>query len=244
MSERRVLVLQHAGCEPPAVYEDVLDERAIPLHRVLLDEGAPLPDWRGYDAIVVMGGAMGAYEDATYPWLTPEKRLIGEAARAGTPYWGVCLGAQLLAASLGARVAPGPHPELGVLTVELTAEAARDPVFRAAPERFMTLQWHGDTYELPDGARRLARSERYEQQAFSFERAYGLQFHLEVTSELAAEWMAIPAYVGELEALAGPGTPAALEQQIRAIQPDSVPLARGLFARWLEDVAGFPASAR
>jgi GMP synthase (glutamine-hydrolysing) len=235
----RLLVLQHIGCEPPAAYEDELRAWDIELVRVQLDAGEPLPDWRRHAGIVAMGGPMGAGDDEHLPWLAPEKRLIGDAVRAGLPYWGVCLGVQLLAASLGARVFTGARAEVGMLPVSLAAAAATDPVFGMLPARFAALQWHGDTYELPDGARRLARSELYEQQAFAFERAYGLQFHLEVTCALAAEWMAIPAYTEELEALAGPGTPAAMEEQVRAIEADSVPLARGLFARWLQNVAGF-----
>jgi GMP synthase (glutamine-hydrolysing) len=236
--EQTILVLQHAGCEPPGVYEDELNERGIPFRRVLLDNSAELPDWREFAAIVVMGGAMGAYEDDAYPWLADERALIAEAVRAGTPYWGVCLGAQLLAASLGARVAPGLGPELGVLPVHLTDAAAEDPVFADAPMSFSTLQWHGDTYELPDGAVRLAGSELYEQQAFVLDRAYALQFHLEVDSDLAAEWMAIPEYVEELEQLAGAGTPASLLAQVKAAEAQSVPLARSLFSRWLVNVVG------
>jgi GMP synthase (glutamine-hydrolysing) len=234
-----ILVLQHADCEPPGAYEDELLERGIPLRRVTLDRDE-LPDWRGFAGIVAMGGAMGAYEDSLHPWLEPEKRLIAEAVRAGTPFWGVCLGAQLLAASLGARVHRGPAAELGVLSVELTDRARQDPVFASAPARFATLQWHGDTFELPTGATQLARSGRYEQQAFVLGRAYGLQFHLEVSPALAAEWMEIPAYVAELEAHAGEGAPARLLEELRAAAPESVGLARGLFGRWLERVVGIP----
>jgi GMP synthase (glutamine-hydrolysing) len=242
--EQTILVLQHAGCEPPGVYEDELNERGIPLRRVLLDDDGELPDWREFAAIVVMGGAMGAYEDNVYPWLADERALIAEAVRAGLPYWGVCLGAQLLAASLGARVAPGPGPELGVLPVHLTDAANEDPVFGDAPMSFSTLQWHGDTYELPDGAVRLDGSALSEQQAFVLGRAYALQFHLEVDSELAAEWMAIPEYVEELEQLAGAGTPASLLAQVEAAEAQSVPLARDLFSRWLVNVVGLsPADA-
>ena len=107
--DMRTLILQHIACEPPGVFEDVLDERGAELHRVELDEGEPLPDWRGFDAIVAMGGPMSATDDAELPWLGDEKTLIGEAVRAGVPFWGVCLGVQLLAASLGARVYPGPR---------------------------------------------------------------------------------------------------------------------------------------
>jgi GMP synthase-like glutamine amidotransferase len=239
-----ILVLQHAGCEPPGVYEDELLTRRVAFSRVLLDEGGELPDWRAYGAIVAMGGAMSVNDEQAHPWLVPEKRLIGEAVRAGTPYWGVCLGAQLLAASLGADVRPGPSPELGVLPVRLTPQAAADPVFGGAPSTFATLQWHGDTYALPDGAVQLAASELYEQQAFAHGRAYALQFHLEVDSALAREWMEIPDYVRELEELAGPDAPQRLLAQVRAGEARSVPLARELFGRWLEHVVGLaPAAA-
>ena len=234
----RLLVLQHAGCEPPGVYEDVMREQGIGFERVVLDEAPSLPEANGWAGIVAMGGAMGAYEEDAHPWLAAEKRLIGEAVAAGTPYWGVCLGAQLLASALGAEVRPGPAAELGVMDVELTPAAAGDPVFAGAPSRFRTLQWHGDTYELPAGAVGLARSERYEQQAFALGAAYGVQFHLEVDGALAAEWMQVPDYVAELEELDGPDAPARMLAEVRAAEGETVPLARELFTRWLVEVAG------
>jgi GMP synthase-like glutamine amidotransferase len=235
---RPILVLQHAGCEPPGVYEDELLHRRVPFVRVLLDEDQELPDWRAYAGIVAMGGAMSVYDEAEHPWLVAEKRLIAEAVGAGVPYWGVCLGAQLLAASLGARVLRGPHPELGVLPVRLTAAAARDPVFAGMPASFQTLQWHSETYELPPGAVQLATSSHYEQQAFVIGQAYALQFHLEVDSSLAGEWMAVPAFVDELRQLQGDGAPAALLAEVKAAEGDSVVLARELFSRWLVHVVG------
>jgi GMP synthase (glutamine-hydrolysing) len=215
-----------------------LRDRRIPFERVLVDEAPELPDWHGYAAIIAMGGAMGVYEDDRLPWLTAEKRLIAEAVRSGLPYWGVCLGAQLLAASLGARVAPGPVRELGVMDVQLTAAASEDPVFASVPQRFPTLQWHGDTYELPEGAMQLARSDQIEQQAFALGSAYALQFHLEVDGELADTWMRIPGYVSELEELDGPGAAQRMLAQVREAEAQTVPLARAMFARWLTDVVG------
>jgi GMP synthase-like glutamine amidotransferase len=238
MSE--LLVLQHAGCEPPGVYEEVLRERGIGFARVVVPD-EPLPDWRGFSGIVAMGGAMGAYEEQAHPWLAAEKQLVGEAVGAGVPYWGVCLGAQVLASALGADVRQGPEPELGVMEVELTAAAEDDPVFAGAPSRFPTLQWHGDTYALPDGAVRLARSERYEQQAFALGRAYAVQFHLEVDGTLATEWMEVPEYVAELEALDGPHAPSRMLAEVRASEAETVPLARELFTRWLVEIAGIDA---
>jgi GMP synthase-like glutamine amidotransferase len=231
-------VLQHIACEPPGAYEDELLARGGSLTRVMVDLGQPLPDWREFDGIIVMGGPMGAYEDDRFPWLRPEKQLIADAVRAGAPFWGVCLGAQLLAASLGASVAPGPAPEVGVLEIERTAEAASDPVFSRMPERCRSLQWHADTFALPEGAVRLARSEAYENQAFVVNRAYALQFHIEIGTELAREWGAVPDYARSLEQMLGGGALPRLLDQIEAHECEMVDLARALFAGWLEHVVG------
>jgi GMP synthase-like glutamine amidotransferase len=230
----RVLVLQHIACEPPGVFEDVLRERGAELHRVELDDGEPLPDWRGFDAIVAMGGPMSVNDEATLPWLIEEKRTIGDAVRAGKPYWGVCLGVQLLASSLGARVYAGPEPEVGLLPVELTAEGRVDPVFGDLDAGLATLQWHGDTFDLPVGATRLASSPVYPNQAFRFERAYGVQFHLEVSAEMAREWAEVPEYVASLEqTLGAEGAPAFLAEI--AANAETMRLAgRSLFERWLD----------
>ena len=105
----RVLVCQRMACEPPGVLEDVMLERGWTLIRVELDEGEELPEGGEFDAVVVMGGPMGAYERSAYPWLQAEQRLLRAAVDRGTPVFGVCLGAQLVAASMGARVYPGPR---------------------------------------------------------------------------------------------------------------------------------------
>jgi GMP synthase-like glutamine amidotransferase len=230
-----VLVLQHIACEPPGVYEDALRDRGCTLHRVELDEGEPLPDWREFDAIVAMGGPMSVNDDGELPWLTAEKQAIGEAVRAGQPYFGACLGVQLLAASLGAEVYPGPSPEVGILPVTLTDEARLDPVFQGLPDEFLTLQWHGDTFDLPDGAVALARSPAYANQAFRWgERAYGVQFHLEVDAELAREWAAVPSYAQYLDRVLGPGSLPRLIDELEASAPDMGSRAQALFERWLD----------
>lgn len=229
----RVLVLQHIACEPPGVYQDVLVERGAAIDRVELDEGEPLPDWRGFDAIVAMGGPMSV-NDAELPWLQDEKRLIAEAVRAGTPYWGVCLGVQLLAASLGARVYAGPEPEVGLLPVVLTEEALTDPVFAGLPRELLTLQWHGDTFDLPDGAMCLARSPAYPNQAFRLGKAYGVQFHLEVSAGMAGEWGEVPVYAEALDRIRGPGSLPGLIREIGARAGEMRSHGRGMFERWLD----------
>jgi GMP synthase (glutamine-hydrolysing) len=242
-SDAAILVLQHIACEPPAAYEDEVVDRGLTLHRVQLDEGEALPSQGEFAAIVAMGGPMGTYDEASFPWLSAEKRFIAEAVRAGTPYWGVCLGAQLLAASLGATVGPGALPEVGVGRVQLTDGAATDPVFARAPAVFEALHWHGDTYELPDGAVRLASSKQYEQQAFVFQRAYGLQFHLEVTASLAQEWLEVPAYLDSLERAIGAGEASVLLERVASASSSTTSLARALFGRWLDEVVGASAGS-
>ena len=243
----RFLVIQHAACEPPGAYEEEMRARGIAVERIEVDRGDPVPDWRGFDAVVVMGGPMGAADDQQLPWLTREKQQLSDAVRAGLPYWGVCLGAQLLAACLGARVYRGARPEIGIYNdVELTAEAGRDPVFAHAPARITTLQWHSDTFELPAGARRLATSAAYANQAFAWRRAYGLQFHLEASAELAATWLEVPDYAAEAKRELGSQ---ALERLAGTLYElgGAPPLARELFGRWIEHVvrpARAPAAAR
>lgn len=234
----RVLVLQHISCEPPAAYEDVLRDAGVDIHRVELDEGEPCPrDWNAYDGIIAMGGPMSANDEKQLPWLADEKRLIGSAVRADVPYWGVCLGSQLLAASLGEKVYRGPIPEVGVLGVNLTAEARDDPVFRRASEALLTLQWHNDTFDLPAKSVLLASSPLYKAQAFRWGVvAYGLQFHLEVSPDLARSWAKVPAYARDLDAVLGPDSLPKLVSKLDEAGHRMNNIAREMFKEWLRFV--------
>src|SRR6266852_135281 len=237
----KTLVLQHIACERPGLYEDILSEREATITRVELDVGERLPDWQDFDAIVAMGGPMSVNDEQALPWLRAEKRLIADAVDAGKPFWGVCLGVQLLASSLGGRVYPGPRPEVGVLPVSLTENAVLDPVFRGLPRDFLALQWHGDTFDLPPGAVRLAGSVDYPNQAFKRRNAYGLQFHLEVSNEMVREWAAVPEYAEYLERVLGPGSGERLLRQVKVRVDDLQEHGRLLFERWLEVVVGLKA---
>jgi GMP synthase (glutamine-hydrolysing) len=235
------LVLQHIACEPPGVFEDVLVERGARIHRVELDEGEALPDWREFDLIVAMGGPMSVNDEAQHPWLVAEKRLIRDAVNAGVGYWGACLGVQLLASSLGARVYAGALPEVGVLPVTLTDEALSDPVLSGLPRQLPSLQWHGDTFDLPDGAVLLASSSAYPHQAFRYGRAaYGVQFHVEVTGDMAREWAQVPAYVNALEQTLGAGAAPQLFEQFDRSAAEMQGLARRMFERWVDVAVAAP----
>jgi GMP synthase (glutamine-hydrolysing) len=231
-----VLVLQHIACEPPGVFEDVLLERGATLQRIELDEGERLPEsLGGIDAVVAMGGPMSVNDEGEHPWLADEKTLIADAVRGGVPFWGSCLGVQLLASALGAGVRPGPVPEVGVLPVHATAAAAEDPVFSGLAWPRPTLQWHQDTFDLPQGAVLLATSPAYPHQAFRVGRlAYGVQFHLEVDAAMADEWARVPAYVSSADATLGPGGLDRLLGDFRASMEEMQADGRALFSRWVD----------
>ena len=230
-----LLVLQHLDCEHPGAFTAVMDAAGVTGHTVELDQGDPLPDWRAFDGILAMGGPMGAGDESAHGWLVEEKRRIGDAVAAGMPFLGVCLGAQLLAAALGAEVHASPGgPEVGLLPVDLTPAGAGDALFAGLPRRFDVLHWHGDTFALPDGGTHLASSDHTPQQAFRWgERAYGLQFHLEVTAEQAQTWAMVPAYCASLESTLGEAAGEAFLADVAGRAGDLTGMARRVFANWL-----------
>lgn len=146
--------------------------------------GEELPGTEEFDFLVVMGGPMSVKDEAALAWLRPEKRLVGEAMAAGKPVLGVCLGAQMIADVLGARVYRNRVKEVGWAAVQRTAEAAESAVFRDFPEDLNVFHWHGETFDLPAGATLLASTLACRNQAFSYGSALALQFHLEMTEEI------------------------------------------------------------
>ncbi|MFZ0666458.1 MAG: type 1 glutamine amidotransferase [Acidimicrobiales bacterium] len=177
------LVVQHLEPEGPYKIAEELEGRGIDIEMCRVFAGDPVPiDMTGFDALVVMGGSMSAASDDGFPTRRAEIALLVDAVGRQAPVLGVCLGAQLLAASLGAKVYKGSSgPEIGWMPVTLTADSKADPLFANVGSGVTVMHWHGDTFDLPAGSKLLASSERYENQAFRFgESCWGLQFHLEV----------------------------------------------------------------
>lgn len=186
--ELRALAVQHVAAEPPSLIAAALEAEGVALDVVRTDRGDPVPvDADRFATVVVMGGPMSVADAGRLEHLRREMRLVESALRHGVPVLGVCLGSQILAHVLGARVAPAGFLELGWLPVTLTQDAQGDPLFLACPPTFTALHWHGDAFDLPRGAVHLARSESTAVQAFRYGPAWGLLFHLEADTSQVGE---------------------------------------------------------
>ncbi len=231
MSTRRVVrAIQHVDGEGPGLIAVALEREGVAVEVTRIDRGEPVPRELG-DAggLLVLGGPMGVYEADQHPHLHDELRLIEAALRAGAPILGICLGSQLLAAALGARVTRAPSREIGWLPVTTRPEAASDRLFGPLPASFVALTWHGDVFELPGGATPLASSAMTEHQAFRYEdRVYGILFHLEVTPLEVREMVATS---GDELADAGVSGEALLAETERWKDP-AAELGVPLFQRW------------
>jgi GMP synthase (glutamine-hydrolysing) len=184
-----VLVFQHDPYDGPGYLGEALLQRGAKFTIVRLYNGDALPDTSAYDMLLVMGGAMNVYQEDKYPWLVEETHAISRAVESGRAVLGVCLGGQLLAKALGAKIHINVATEIGLTPITLTAAGEIDPLFNDLPQ-VEAVEWHDDTFDIPTGAVALARSESCAHQAFRFGQwAYGLQFHPEVSPGMLAEWI-------------------------------------------------------
>jgi GMP synthase (glutamine-hydrolysing) len=227
-----VLAFRHVPFEHLGLIAAALDQRGIGFR--YLDGYAPSAtavDWESAAGLIFMGGPMSANDDL--PCIREELRLIERAVAAGRPILGVCLGAQLIARALGAKVYRNPVKEIGWAPIHWTEAAHQDPLFRGLVESETVFHWHGETFDLPAGAAWLASSGACPHQAFRVATAHGLQFHLEVTPEMIVNWCHQDANSGELRELASPIHPHLYANRL-------ADLARLVFGRWADALAPAP----
>ncbi len=203
-----VLAVVHGANAPPGSFADVVADRGHRLETWSLAWGTPPPrPVDDYGAVMVFGGAMHADEEHFHPWLREEHLFIERLLDLHVPLLGVCLGAQLIAKAAHAEVYRASEPEVGWVDVELTEEAAGDPVFAGLARRFPAFQWHYYAFDVPAGACELARSSVCAQAFRLGDAAWGVQFHPEVTTEIVSSWVEeapeeVPVDVGDFLARA------------------------------------------
>lgn len=186
--------LYHSPGETVGSMGDILKELKLPFKDVHLYDGDGLPRHTSdLEGLIIMGGPMSVDDIHEYPFLLPEVELIEKTLSLNKPVLGICLGAQLMAKALDARVYANRVKEVGWHGIELTKAASSDPLFSVFPSPMAVFHWHEDTFDLPKNAVHLARSSRCENQAFRWgNNAYGLQFHLEVTPAMIQDWCSQP----------------------------------------------------
>lgn len=193
-----VLILKNIPTEGPGTIEDFLRENNMN-YRIVELSSDELPSVEKYDTLIIMGGPMSVNETDIYPYISKEIELVKEFINKGKKVLGICLGAQIMAKALGSEIYAGAVKEIGWYDIELQENGYRDPLITKLAthqsskdfwKRFKVFHWHGETFDIPSGAVKIARSELYPNQAFRYGRnAYAFQFHIEVTKEMIYEWL-------------------------------------------------------
>lgn len=203
----RVVAFRHVPFEGLGLIQTALEDRGVSVEFAdLFEDNAALPDTAGAAGLIFMGGPMSVNDEL--PYLGQELQVIRQAVERGQPVLGVCLGSQLIAKALGAKVYRAARKEIGWFEVHLTEAGRHDPMLSGLAPTDTVFHWHGETFDLPDGAAWLAYSDACRHQAFRVAaNVYGLQFHLEVTPEMIADWCAQDANCGDVRELEAPVNP-------------------------------------
>ena len=234
MTAASVTILQHIQCETPGIISDCLQAANIDMRFVRTFEENPIPlNLDAQAGLIIMGGPMSVYDQSQFPFLRAEQRLIENALKDDKPVLGVCLGSQLLAATLGADVKSGTQKEIGWHPVTLTESAATDSLWKELPDRFMAYHWHGDVFDLPQDAVSLASSEMTPCQAFRYGvQAYGFLFHMEVTAKIIKNMVA--EFQDELEEQRIPA--GSIIKKSRDYLSELQTIGGKVFGRWLKSL--------
>lgn len=180
----RLHILQHVHFEAPAHILSWAGSKRLSVSKTDLFKTHLFPNLSDFDALAILGGPMGVHDEGEFPWLYAEKRFIEKAILMEKKILGICLGAQLLASVLGARIIQNPEKEIGWYPVHLTPEGQDHPLIQDLPASFVAFHWHGDTFEIPEHGRRIGKSDACQNQGFVMNNhIIGLQFHLESTKE-------------------------------------------------------------
>lgn len=233
---KKVLVIQHVAIEPLGTLNALLRSAGFRIRYANFGRDPHLqPNIDGYDGLIILGGPMNVDETKKHPHLLEEIKIIEAALKKEIPVLGICLGAQLLAKTLGAEVKKNHTKEIGWYTVHTTADSKNDALLKHFLPEQKIFQWHGDTFDIPHGATHLAKSEICENQAFRYgDKSYGLQFHLEVDQKFIERLLNNPSYHNELIELKGTNSSQILRQENDLHLPHATNLGTKIFDEFIQ----------
>ena len=231
----KVLVLQHVPYEILGTLDPQLRIAGYRIRYVNFGRNPDAnPDVDKYQGLIILGGPMNVDMTEDYPHLETEMRIIRRAMERGIPILGICLGAQLIAKTLGAEVKQNPVKEIGWYNISLTPEGERDPLLRHFEGTQRIFEWHGDTFELPKEATHLAYGKSCKNQAFRIgDNIYGFQFHLEVDPPLVERWLNTPVYQAEIASTEGMICPDNVRQETQCYIEEQMNLSEKVFGEFL-----------
>ena len=233
----KILIVKHMDIETGGLLANILRTEKIEASWWAAHNGAPLPDCAAFDLLLVMGGSQQVWETAEYPWLNAELELIRHwVTELRKPYFGVCLGHQLLCAALGGDVAIAQSQEIGFPIIEILPDAASHPLLATLPNANRWLQWHeAEVIRAPQMLDVMARSQTCAVQILGAgTRVISTQFHLEGTADIVEQWISDPETVNVMQQQFGSDSAAALRAEALLHLPEAQLSAEVLFRRWLK----------
>lgn len=233
---RKILVCQHVPYEILGTLNPLLKEAGFRIRYINFGrDSSATPSVDGYYGLIILGGPMCVDQTKDHPFLSHEIKMIQEAFYHNIPVLGICLGAQLIAKTLGAKVGPNKEKEIGWYDVSLTAAGKRDKLLHPIGETEKIFQWHGDAFEIPKDAVHLASTTTCETQAFRFgDKVYAFQFHLEVDEAMILRWLKVPHHLKELETLRGKIDPELIRQETPFYIEKSKKLSERVFQEFIK----------
>jgi len=233
---KKILVCQHVAYEILGTLNPLFKQNGFRIRYVNFGRFPDQkPSLEGYDGLVILGGPMNTDQQHEFPHLSEEVKMVQKALEMDIPILGICLGAQLIAQALGAKVGRNPQREIGWKEVFLTEEGKNDPVMKHFGANEKIFHWHGDRFEIPRDALHLAYSQLCQNQAFRYgDKVYGFQFHLEVDEPMVERWLRVPDRLVELNSLSQPNDPQTILQETTQFIPRLKQLSGQTFGAFIQ----------
>ncbi|MCP5463496.1 MAG: gamma-glutamyl-gamma-aminobutyrate hydrolase family protein [Deltaproteobacteria bacterium] len=237
---KKILVFQHVAYEILGTLDPLLRQAGFRIKYVNFSRDPQQSvNLSGYDGLVILGGPMNVDQTLEFPHIKTELNAIEQALKKKLPMLGICLGSQLIAKALGARVSKNPQKEIGWYSIQKTEDGVNNPVLKHINDGEQIFQWHGDTFEIPKSAKHLATSHTCPNQAYVYaDNVYGFQFHLEVDQAMIERWLNIPSHIEEIKQTKGQIDPEQIKKATPQLIRQSIALSDKVFGAVIEQCFG------